>query len=126
MVGCAAPSRAPTNVRSDSKGEMEYSWDLFVFLWFQTTAIDEKSIRRKNADNLVMVLVDDKVGTRFSPQSPLVRLRCAILYLIPSVLQTWELIASSCRCEDLYGSIANVLLGAASFCYNVPLVVRRA
>lgn len=69
MVGCAAPLRAPTNVRSDSVGEMEYLWDLFVFLWIQTAAVDEKSIRRKNADNLVMILTEAKVGTRFSLQS---------------------------------------------------------
>jgi hypothetical protein len=79
MVGRAAPLRAPTNVRSDSAGEMEYLWDLFVSLWFHTVAIDEKSIRRKNVDNLVMILAEAKVGTTFSPQSPLVRLCCAIL-----------------------------------------------
>jgi predicted house-cleaning NTP pyrophosphatase (Maf/HAM1 superfamily) len=79
MVGRAAPPRAPTSDRSDSDGEMEYLWDLFAFLWVQTADIDEKSIRRENPDDLVMVLAEAKVGTRFSPQPPLAMLRCAIL-----------------------------------------------
>ncbi|ONM26897.1 Maf-like protein CV_0124 [Zea mays] len=44
-----------------------------------TADIDEKSIRRENPDDLVMVLAEAKVGTRFSPQPPLAMLRCAIL-----------------------------------------------
>jgi hypothetical protein len=40
---------------------------------------DHQEERRNNADNLVMILAEAKVGTRFSPQSPLVSLHCAIL-----------------------------------------------
>jgi predicted house-cleaning NTP pyrophosphatase (Maf/HAM1 superfamily) len=34
-------------------------------MWFQTADIDEKSIRRENPDDLVMVLAEAKVGTKF-------------------------------------------------------------
>lgn len=43
-----------------------YGICLFVFImWFQTADIDEKSIRRENPDDLVMVLAEAKVGTKF-------------------------------------------------------------
>jgi predicted house-cleaning NTP pyrophosphatase (Maf/HAM1 superfamily) len=34
-------------------------------VWFQTADIDEKSIRRENPDDLVMVLAEAKVGSNF-------------------------------------------------------------
>jgi predicted house-cleaning NTP pyrophosphatase (Maf/HAM1 superfamily) len=37
-----------------------------IFVWFQTADIDEKSIRRENPDDLVMVLAEAKVGTGFA------------------------------------------------------------
>ena len=36
-------------------------------MWFQTADIDEKSIRRENPDDLVMVLAEAKVGTKKCP-----------------------------------------------------------
>lgn len=36
-----------------------------LFAWFQTADIDEKSIRREDPDDLVMVLAEAKVGTDF-------------------------------------------------------------
>lgn len=42
-----------------------------VCAWFQTADIDEKSIRRENPDDLVMVLAEAKVATNFPPFSSL-------------------------------------------------------
>ena len=90
-------------------------------MWFQTADIDEKSIRRENPDDLVMVLAEAKVDIKmpcfFSP--PLVRQCSALCYVVASDLQYYRLgssaVTSSCQCDDLCGSIANALLGAASF-----------
>jgi len=50
--------------RSVSAGEVLTRF-VFVFVRFQTADIDEKSIRRENPDDLVMVLAEAKVGSHF-------------------------------------------------------------
>ena len=81
---------------SDSAGEMECLWIclLSFCVWFQTADIDEKSIRRGNPDDLVMVLAEAKVGTRFPAFFPSIgeTMLCVVLCCSfrASVLQTRE------------------------------------
>lgn len=62
MVGPAAPCLAPIALLCR---QVLTRFDC-VYAWFQTADIDEKSIRRDNPDDLVMVLAEAKVETNFS------------------------------------------------------------